>query len=155
MAASHAMPHCPSTTARAHFPPSSRRMEAMAATQGVYSRLKTSMLAADRAPRLSSPSAKSTPIEETTLSFARKPLTSEVAIRQSPRPIGRSTGTRNPAMVASMESAEFSTRLKRKSKLFRNQTRMVEIRMMENARCRKSLDFSHISCTVDRMLGRR
>ena len=41
-AATHATKHCQSTTAMAHFPPSSLRTEAMAATQGVYSRLNTS-----------------------------------------------------------------------------------------------------------------
>ena len=45
-AATHATRHCQSTTAMAHFPPSSLRTEAMAATQGVYSRLNTSNVAA-------------------------------------------------------------------------------------------------------------
>ena len=41
-AASQATPHCHSTTPTDQPCPSSRRMEAMAATQGVYSRLNTS-----------------------------------------------------------------------------------------------------------------
>ena len=41
-AAIHAMPHCAATTNAAHFLPSSRRIAAIAATQGVYSSEKTS-----------------------------------------------------------------------------------------------------------------
>ena len=47
MAQIHAMPHCNITMPAAHFPPNSRLMEAIAATQGVYSRQNTSKEAAD------------------------------------------------------------------------------------------------------------
>ena len=39
---------------------------------------------------------------ETTLSLARKPLISEVQIRQSPRPMGASRGASQPAIRARM-----------------------------------------------------
>ena len=44
--------------------------------------------------------AKSTFMTLTTLSFAIKPLMSEVQIRQSPRPMGRSSGAIHPASRA-------------------------------------------------------
>ena len=85
---------------------------------------------------------------DTTLSLARKPLISEVVIRQSPRPRGRSMGASSPAIMARMLSWEFSTMFRCRSKLWRNQTTMVAMRMMEKARCRKSLAFSHRSWTT-------
>ena len=45
------MPHCQRTTPRAQPRPSSRRMAAMDATQGVYSKLNTSMVTADTVVR--------------------------------------------------------------------------------------------------------
>ena len=149
------MAHCQSTTPSAHFRPSSRRMAATAATQGVYSRLKASMEAAVREPRAASPPPKRVSIMETTLSLAMKPLISEVTIRQSPSPTGAMIGARSPATAASMLSWELSTRFSRKSKLDRNQTMMVAIRITEKARCRKSLDFSHSSRATFRGLGNR
>ena len=92
------------------------------------------MEAALRAPILAAPSGKSVSMTETTLSFAMKPLIREVTMRQSPRPTGRMTGTSSPETAARMLSWEFSTRLKLKSKLFRNHTTMVAIRMTEKAR---------------------
>ena len=50
-AATQARAHCHTTTATAQRVPSSRLMEAMAATQGVYSRLNTSRQAAARGMR--------------------------------------------------------------------------------------------------------
>ena len=92
---------------------------------------------------------------ETTLSLAMKPLISAVHIFQSPRPIGCSSGARTPATAARMLSSEDTTMFIRKSKLCRNQITMVASRMTEKARCRKSLAFSHSSCTTFLALGRR
>ena len=77
----------------AHLPPSSRRTEAMAATQGVYSRQNTSSGTA--VPSVSSeviPSPTSTIRVETTLSLAMKPVISAVEMRQSPKPRGLKMG---------------------------------------------------------------
>ena len=102
------------------------------------------------------PSAlNSTSSTETTLSFAINPLTSEVTIRQSPSPSGANSGVRKPETVARMLSRESATRLKRKSKLCRNHTTIVAIRITEKARCRKSFDFSQRSCRVLRAVGSR
>ena len=106
-AAIHAMPHCHSTTEIAHLEPNSRLMEAMAATQGVYSRQNTSREAAEAALIAASmpPCApKSTSSTETTLSFAMNPLIREVTILQSPSPSGLNIGTSNPDMAAKMLS---------------------------------------------------
>lgn len=46
-AAIQATAHCQKTTPTAHFAPNSRLMEAMAATQGVYKRENTSIVAAE------------------------------------------------------------------------------------------------------------
>ena len=151
----HAMAHCQSTRDIAHLWPSSLLMEATAATQGVYSRLKTSMDAADRAPISVTPPTKRVSMTDTTLSLAIKPQTRDVMIRQSPRPTGRISGTRRPDRAASILSWELSTRLKPKSKLFKNQTTMVAIRMTEKALCRKSRDFSQSSMPTFLGLGKR
>ena len=92
---------------------------------------------------------------ETTLSLARKPVMRLVAMRQSPRPRGESRGASHPATKARMLSRESSTRLKVGSKLFKNQITMVATRITEKARWRKSLAFSHSSCSTLRGLGRR
>ena len=84
-----------------------------------------------------------------------KPEIKDVTIRQSPRPIGLNSGTSTPATAAIMLWDESSTRLNLRSKLCRNQTTIVAIRITENALCRKSFAFSHISWSVDRTLGRR
>ena len=111
-------------------------MEAIAATQGVYRRLKTSNEQAESVPMTADtpPSVLNRTFRiETTLSFAIKPLTREVTIRQSPRPTGLNSGTRKPEMVARMLFCESYTRFSRKSKLCRNQTTIVAIRITENA----------------------
>ena len=122
-AAAQAMAHCHTTIPSAHLPPSSRFIEAMAATQGVYSRQKTSREAAvsgvSVASRLSVP-PNSTDNVETTLSFAMKPAISAVEMRQFPKPKGVNTGAMKPAITASMLSFESLTILKLKSKVFNN-----------------------------------
>ena len=85
---------------------------------------------------------------ETTLSLAMKPVMREVTIRQSPRPSGRRIGASRPAIMARMLCWESSTIFRCRSKLCRNQTTTVAMRMMEKARCRKSLAFSHRSCAT-------
>ena len=82
---------------------------------------------------------------ETTLSLAIKPLIRAVQMRQSPSPRGANSGTRMPDIRAKMLSAESDTILSCRSKLCRNQTTTVAMRMTENARCKKSLAFSHSS----------
>ena len=138
-AAIQAIEHWNRTTPNAQCLPSSRLIEAMAATHGVYSRLKTRTDAAvsDDITALTPPSFPySTLMMETTLSLAMNPLTREVTIRQSPRPAGLNSGTRKPEITARILSLEFVTRFSSKSKLCRNQTTMVATRITENALCR-------------------
>ena len=138
--------------------PNSRLTEAIAATQGVYSRQKTSSEAAAAGVMTAAmpPSApNSTSSTETTLSFAMNPLMSEVTIRQSPRPSGIKSGVSSPAIEAKMLSCESVAGFRRKSKLCRNHTTMVAMRITENARCKKSFAFSQSSCMTLRGLGRR
>ena len=74
------------TTKNAHFPPSSRLIDATAATQGVYNRQNTRSAAAPAAvivPRSASVVPNNTVSVETTLSFAINPVTRAVDIRQS------------------------------------------------------------------------
>ena len=84
-----------------------------------------------------------------------KPLIREVMIRQSPSPSGTNRGTSNPEIAAKMLSCEFDAGFRRKSKLCRNHTIMVAIRMTEKALCKKSFAFSQSSCITFRGLGRR
>ena len=81
------------------------------------------------------------------------PLIRDVVMRQSPRPRGFMMGEMNPAMAAMIDSEESVTRLNLVSKLYRNQTTTVAIRMTEKAFCRKSFAFSHMSWTVLRKEG--
>ena len=106
----HATAHCQNTTPTAHFRPNSRRIDAIAATQGVYNKLNTKSDAAATGD-ITLPIAPSYRISnvDTTLSFAIKPLIREVTIFQSPRPSGTNSGEITPAIVARMLSCEFST----------------------------------------------
>ena len=93
--------HCQSTTPTAHLPPSSRRIAAMDATQGVYKRENTSIVAASTVVSAAwIPPPNSSSMVETTLSFAMKPLTSEVTMRQSPSPRGARIGASQPTTAA-------------------------------------------------------
>lgn len=155
-AATHATKHCQSTTAMAHFPPSSLRTEAMAATQGVYSRLNTSnVAAANGVSTVAMLSPNNTSRVATTLSFAMNPLIREVQIRQSPNPSGRNTGTNRPDSIASILLAEFSTRFSFRSKLCKNHTTIVAMKITVNAFCKKSFAFSHNNCPTFLAPGRR
>ena len=87
--------------------------------------------------------------------MAIKPLTSDETMRQSPRPSGTNSGATPVEITARMLARESSTMLRPKSNLLRNHTTIVATRMTENARCRKSLAFSHSSCATLRGLGSR
>ena len=117
-AQTHAITHCPTTTPTAHFPPSSRRMEAMAATQGVYSRQKTKREATASgvsATMSCSVLPNRTDSVETTLSLAINPAISAVETRQSPKPRGTKRGEITPAMTAKMLFWESATTFNWKS----------------------------------------
>ncbi len=99
------MKHCQRTTLMAHFLPSSRFIEAIAATQGVYKRENTRSEAAEAVVinaltfcpyRISN--------VETTLYFAINPLISAVQILQSPKPMGAIIGANHPAIIAKILS---------------------------------------------------
>ena len=123
IAAIHATAHCQNTTPTAHLPPSSRLMDATAATHGVYNRLNTKSDAAetgDNTEPMLSP--KRTPRVDTTLSFAIKPLSRAVQILQSPSPSGANTGTSSEETAARILSAESVTIFRRRLKLCRNHT---------------------------------
>ena len=133
-AATHAIKHCQTTNPTAHFPPSSLFTEAIAATHGVYNKLNTSKEAAARGDNAEAiPPPNKTYNVDTTLSFAIKPLIKEVQIRQSPNPNGWKTGTKNPDTAAKILFAESSTIFKCRSKLCKNHTTIVAIKMTENA----------------------
>ena len=133
--------------------PSSRRMVATAATQGVYSSVNTRKLTAviglNTEPRAELRFAtfvpRSTASVETTASFAVKPEISAVTIRQSAKPRGRNTGAISCPMRASRLSALSATTFRRVSKVWRNQISTVAIKMTVKARSRKSFAFSHSS----------
>ena len=146
--ASHATPHCISTTPTVLMrEPSSRRMVATAATQGVYSSVNTRKLTAlrvvNRDVMAVLPSSTSRVL--TTDSLAIKPEISAVAHRQSPKPSGLNSTASHCPISASRLSALSVTTLSRVSKLCRNQITTVARKITVNARCKKSLAFSHSS----------
>ena len=96
-----------------------------------------------------------TPKVLTTASFAVKPDTSAVTIRQSPKPSGAKMGDTSRPSAARMLSALFSTTFSRVSKVCMNQMMTVAIKITVNARVRKSFAFSHISRTTDFAEGKR
>ena len=99
------------------------------------------------------PPGNSTSMAATTLSFAIKPLISEVTMRQSPSPIGASSGASAPDISASMLSEESAVKFIWVSKLCRNHTTIAAISMTLKALVRKSLAFSHSSCMTFFPLG--
>ena len=102
---SHATAHWFTTMMVAHLPPSSRLTEATAAMQGVYSRQNTSSGAACAGVRAAVRAAvepKRMSSEDTTLSFAMKPVMRAVEMRQSAKPSGANSGAISPAMRARM-----------------------------------------------------
>ena len=146
--------HCSTTTPTvAARECSSRRKVAIAATQGVYSSVKSKKLTAasgvNSPERIAGNSAVPVPVRTdsvlTTASFAVKPEISEVATRQSPKPSGRKTGAIQRPMSASRLAALSETTFSRVSKVCKNQMMMVARKMTVNARSRKSRAFSHRS----------
>ena len=132
-------------------------MVATAATQGVYSRVNTRKLRADRVvnrPEMALPPSSTSRVL-TTDSLAMKPEISEVAQRQSPKPRGAKMGASTWPIRASRLSALSDTTLSRVSKLWRNQMTMVARKITVKARCRKSLAFSHSSRATLLTLGSR
>ncbi len=98
---------------------------------------------------------KSTSNEETTLSLAINPLIRAVQIRQSPRPRGLNMGTSKPDIEESILCEGFSVNLRFISKLLKNHTTIVAIKMTENALCRKSFALSHKRRITFFALGKR
>ena len=108
-AATQAIAHCANTTNTAHFQPSSRFTDAMAATHGVYKRQKARRLAAASGVIAASKISvlpKSTFNVATTLSLAIKPVISAVDTLQSPKPSGLKTGAIQPATTARILSLD-------------------------------------------------
>ena len=105
-AAIHAILHCSNITSNAHFPPSSRFIDAIAATHGVYKRQNTRSAIAftgDMIPSKNDVFGISTESVDTTLSLAINPQMRAVHIRQSPNPAGENTGAIMPAIYASRQ----------------------------------------------------
>ena len=154
----YAITHWKTITETASLLPSSRLMAAMAATQGVYSRQNTSSERTEGTESIEAidvPSPKSTVSVETTLSFAMKPLTRDVVIRQSSRPIGAKTGDIIDAIIPSILSEGSVTIRNPKEKLCKNHITIVAQKITVKALCRKSRAFSHNSMNVVRAVGRR
>ena len=106
----HATTHCQKTTPTAHLDPSSRLIDAIAATQGVYNKENTNIVAADTVEiAVSTPPPNRISIVDTTLSFAINPLISEVTIRQSPNQRGLIIGAIHPDIIAIRLLEESST----------------------------------------------
>ena len=122
-------------------------MVATAATQGVYSSVNTRKLTALRTVNSDVTAAppSSTSSVLTTDSLAMNPEISAVAHRQSPKPRGLNSTASHWPMSASRLSALSVTTFSRVSKLCRNQMTTVARKMTVNARCKKSLAFSHSS----------
>ena len=112
-ATTQAITHCHKATPIAHLPPSSLLTDAIAATQGEYSKLNTSN--DDAASGVNTEAMlplNRTCNVDTTLSLAIIPEINEVQILQSPSPNGANIGEIKPEMEANILSAEFVTILK-------------------------------------------
>ena len=157
-AATQATAHCIITTSAAHFPPSSRFTEAIAATHGVYRRQKVRRQTAARGVSTSVRAAvlpNKMDSVETTLSFAIKPVTRAVENLQSPKPRGLNTGATSPATTARILSLESVTIFRCRSKVCKNQITIVATKITVKALCRKSFAFSQSSCPTFFAPGRR
>ena len=91
----------------------------------------------------------------TTDSLATKPEISDVAQRQSAKPSGTKIGSIQRPISASRLPTLSETTFRRVSKLCRNQMMIVARKITVNARCKKSLAFSHRSSTTLLKPGRR
>ena len=126
-AQTHATAHWNTTTPAAHFPPSSRLIDATAATQGLYSRQNTSSAAAagtDSAASTPSVPANRMFSVDTTLYFAINPVIKAVETRQSPKPSGAKIGAITPEIIARMLFCESLTICSCGLKVCRNQMMM-------------------------------
>ena len=135
-AAAHAITHCPTTTTAVHFPPSSRLIDATAATHGVYKRQNTNNEAAVNGVSMLNNivfDGMSTDNVDTTLSFAINPVISAVEILQSPNPNGLKIGAIIPATEARILFWESATILKCKSNVCKVQITIVAIKIMVKA----------------------
>ena len=124
-------------------------IEAIAATQGVYSRQKARRLAAESDVILPSKAAVfPNRIEsvDTTLSFAINPVIRAVEILQSPYPIGLKIGAITLATIARILSLESVTMLRCVLNVCRNQITSVAMKITVNALCRKSFALSQRRC---------
>ncbi len=81
---------------------------------------------------------------DTTDSLAVSPVISAVEARQSLKPSGANSGAIQEPREARMLDALSGTRLKRQSKLCKNQMISEATKIIVNALWRKSLAFSHI-----------
>ena len=143
------MTHCISIMTPAHFAPSSRFMDAIAATQGVYNRQNTNNAAAEAGVRISNkPSVdlNKTDNVDTTLSFAINPVINAVEILQSPNPKGLKIGAISPAITAKILSLESVTTLRCRLKVCKNHMIIVARKITVNAFSKKSFAFSHSNC---------
>ena len=163
-ATTQAMAHCSTaTTSAARTLPISRRTAAIAATQGVYSRVNTrntkAVKGVNRLLRFWGRVAMVEPVSTarllTTASLAVKPVTSAVATRQSPKPRGANSGASSPPSMASRLWDESVTTFSRASKVCKNQIRMDARKITVKARVRKSLALSQISWPTFLALGSR
>ena len=138
-----AMPSCNNAIIIQYFAPSSLFIVDMAATQGVYSNVKTSI---DTAPDLlnsdDKPKGFVTVSVDTMLSLAANPLSSAVIMCQSPNPIGLNTGTRTIDKVSKILLLFSETICKLNEKLLKNQIATLAINIIVKALLIKSFAFS-------------
>ena len=158
------MPHWKMTINKALLAfPISLLQAAIAATQGVYNKVNNKNEKAeigvntwDRTIAKSLELTwKSTLKDDTTASFALKPVIKEVATRQSPKPNGANIGAMNCPIKANKLSEVSLTTFNFKSKLCKNQTTMNAKKIMVKAFVRKSFALSHISNRTLLALGKR
>lgn len=125
----------------------------IAAIHGVYNNVKIKKLAADSGVKIAFNELDNvdivvpvkTLIVLITASFAEKPVISEVAILQSPKPSGLNIGDINLPTIASILSELLVTRLIFVSNVCKNHMTIVATKIIVNAFCIKSLALSHIS----------
>ena len=161
---SHAIAVCASiASAASRREPISRLTAASAATHGIYSSVKQRKVNAlsgvnscesSGVNAVVSPTPISTARVLTTASLAVSPVNSAVDACHEPKPSGTKMGAMSAPMAASMLFALSATIFRRKSKLCKNQMRIVATKMMVKARCIKSLAFSHI-CRSNALAARQ
>ncbi len=154
-AAIHATTHCQITTPMAHFAPSSLLIDAMAATHGVYNRQNTRRLAAQGCDHRTNTSSKQ--------HFQRRYHTflchKSCDQCSTDPPVSQTQRSENRCHAHLPLLPEYclaeSYHIQMQSKLCRNQTTIVAMKITVNALCRKSFAFSHRSCPTFFAPGRR